>query len=357
MPIKKIHIVPAWHFRDNQGNELDAKLFDLLAGIHASGKLTAAAKSVGLSYRHSWNLLNKWAGFFGCELVSLQKGKGAELTPLGDKLLWAQQRVSARFEPQLESLASELNLEIQKAMADARPLLRLYAAHGFAVATLPKYAAQLQLDIQYRSGEEALAALARGACDIAGFHVPTEAISDAQIELYRRLLKPRAYKLIRFIRRQQGLIVHPDKVDGVDNLQALGTGALRFINRQQGGATRALFDELLRRADIASSAVNGYENEEFTHSAVAAYVASGMADAGFGVEHAANQFGMAFVPLASEDYFMVCHANSLASAACERFLTMLRSDDYRAEVEKLGGYTAKGCGELIAVEDAMPWFG
>lgn len=356
MATKKIHIAPAWHFRDEEGNELDAKLFELLAGVHDSGKLTEAAKVVGLSYRHSWNLLNKWTSFFGSELVSLHKGKGAQLTPLGDKLLWARQRVSARFEPQLESLASELNLEIQKAMADARPLLRLHAAHGFAVATLPKYAAQLQLDIQYRSGEEALGALARSHCDIAGFHVPTEAISKAQVDLYRRLLKPRAYKIIRFIRRQQGLIVHPNKVSSVNGLSELAENELRFINRQQGGATRALFDELLRRADIDIAAINGYENEEYTHSAVAAYVASGMADVGFGVAHAANQFGMAFVPLASEDYFMVCHNSSLASSACQRFLAMLRSDDYRTEVEQLGGYSADGCGELIGVEEAMPWF-
>jgi len=355
MHVRKIQIEPAWRFRDDEGNELDSKLFELLAAVHQGGKLTQAAKTVGLSYRHSWNLLNKWAEFFGCELVAMHKGRGASLTPLGEKLLWARERVSARFEPQLESLASELNLEIQQATADVRPVLRLHAAHGFAVATLPEHAGDLRLDIQYRSGEEALAALARGACDVAGFHVPTTDISATQRQTYSRLLKPRAYRVIRFIRRQQGLIVQPQKLAVVTDLQALAGGELRFINRQQGAATRALFDELLRRAELSPLQIQGYENEEFTHSAVAAYVASGMADVGFGVEHAANQFGMGFVPLASEDYFMVCHNSRLQTNACQRFLAVLRGEAYRSAVEKLGGYTADGCGELVTVEEAMPW--
>ncbi len=353
---RKIHIKPSWQFVDENGQTLDPQLFALLSGVHGERKLTAAAKLAGISYRHAWNLLNKWSAFFGVPLVKLEKGRGAELTELGQKLLWARQRVNARFEPQLEGLVSELNLAIQDALSDARPKLRLHAAHGYAVALLPDFAENFQLDLQYCSGEAALAALARGSCDVAGFHVPQSDMSEDLIEQYSRLLKPRAYKLIQFIGRQQGLILRAEHREDLEGLHDVARARLRFINRQTGTGTRALFDELLRKQGLSGRDIEGYENEEFTHSAVAAYVASGAADVGFGVEHSAVQFGLEFVPLARESYLMVCHQKTLATTACERFIALLRSSAYAEAVNALAGYNAEGCGELAHIEESLPWY-
>ena len=55
---------------------------------------------------------------------------------------------------------------------------------------------------------------------------------------------------------------------------------------------------------------------EFTHAAVAAYVASGMADASFGVEAAARQFGLDFIRLLTEDYFFVCRRRFWRPSRC-----------------------------------------
>lgn len=353
---RKIQIRPSWQFIDESGQTLDPQLFALLSGVHSDGKLTAAAKVAGISYRHAWNLLNKWSAFFGSPLVDLQKGRGASLTDLGEKLLWARQRVNARFEPQLESLASELNLAIQDALSDLRPRLRLHAAHGYAVALLPDFANNFQLDLQYCSGEAALAALGRGSCDVAGFHVPQGDMSEELIERYSKLLKPRAYKLIHFISRQQGLLLRPEHGSVIGGLKEVAGGGFKFINRQQGTGTRALLDELLRKQGLGGADIEGYENEEFTHSAVAAYVASGAADVGFGVEHAAAKFDLQFVPLARESYLMVCHQKTLGNAACERFLDLLRSEEYASSVNALEGYDARACGQVALIEDSLDWY-
>ena len=69
--MKRIRIEPAWSFTDEAGNRLDPQLFGLLQAIHRHGKLTFSAAEVGISYRHAWNLLNKWAEFFGAALVNL----------------------------------------------------------------------------------------------------------------------------------------------------------------------------------------------------------------------------------------------------------------------------------------------
>ena len=345
MPLnKRIHISPGWSFHDDAGNTLNPQLFPLLNGIKQTGKLTAATKLASISYRHGWNLLEQAAGFFGSKLVLLEKGRGATLTPLGEKLLWAEQRVVARLQPQMENLASELNIEIHKEMADISPVLRLHASHGYAVALLPEFADSFQLDLQYKTATEALAALHRNACDVAGIHIPAEIRIEALLERYRLHLGNRKYKVIRFITRQQGLMVaasNPKSIGGITDLASKG---VKFINRQRDSGTRALLDRLLGDQRIGASEVEGYQEEEFTHTAVAAFVAAGMADAGFGVEAAASQFGLDFIPITTEHYLMICHERSLEQAAMIEFLKQLSSPAFHAKVAELPGYSAEKCG-------------
>src|SRR5262249_49287932 len=148
----KITIRPSWTFISESGEKVDPQLFELLAAIHDQGKLTLAAKQVRLSYRYSWSLLGKWEKFFGGPLVRMERGRGAKLTPLGEKLLWAEQRSDANLFPQLENIASELNLEISHALQSARPVIHLHASHGYAVEKLPGLLAQhghATVDLQY----------------------------------------------------------------------------------------------------------------------------------------------------------------------------------------------------------------
>lgn len=352
--MKRIRITPAWYFSDEAGNQLDPKLFALLEAVHRHGKLTRAAETVGVSYRHAWNLLNKWGEFFGIALVELERGRGARLSPLGEKLLWAEQRVIARLGPQLESLGSELNLAIQQTLEGVKPVLRLHASHGYAVELLPGHLDELRLDLQYCSPREALAALHRGACDLAGFHLPHGEVGRRVSREYRDLLKPRSYRVLRFITRRQGLMVAPGNPLGIAGLADLAGSGARFINRQAASGTRALLDGLLEDAGPAAKRIRGYELEEYTHSAVAAYVAAGMADAGFGVEAAARRFGLDFVPLAREDYLLVCHRRSLAEPKLETLRRVLAGEAFREAVAALPGYTPDRCGEVEGVEALLP---
>ncbi len=353
MTIRRIHISPTWSFHDDLGNTLDPQLFILLNGINQTGKLTAATKLADISYRHAWNLINNAGDFFGSKLAILEKGRGAQLTPLGEQLVWAEQRVAARLKPQMENLASELNIEIHRQMADSTPLLRLHASHGYAVSLLPDFANSFQLDLQYKSANEALASLNRNACDIAGIHIPAEIHIKPLLDNYNRYLKPRAHKVIRFITRQQGLMIQTNNPKAIESLDDLVRTDVKFINRQKDSGTRALLDKLLSDKHIATTAINGYEEQEFTHSAVAAFVAAGMADAGFGVEAAARQFGLGFIPMTTEHYLMICHEKALKRAATLAFLQMIRSDEFQQKVETLAGYSAQDCGNIELLGEGL----
>jgi molybdate-binding protein len=92
---------------------------------------------------------------------------------------------------------------------------------------------------------------------------------------------------------------------------------------------------------------------EFTHAAVAAYVASGMADASFGVEAAARQFDLDFVRLVTEDYFFVCRTETLENEAVKRVVEIMRSAEFHKAVADLPGYTARDAGVVKTLRDAF----
>lgn len=345
--MKKLHITPAWVFRSDDNHLFDVQMFDLLRHIHEHQKLTVAAKQTGISYRHAWNLLNRWQAFFGLPLVHMQKGQGTRLSALGETLLWGEQRLQARLGPQTESMASELNMELQQLLEGVHPVLRVHASHGYAVALLATFGEELELNLQYCNPEEALLALNRGDCDIAGFHLPTDPVFARHIlAKHQHLLDSDGHSVIRFITRQQGLMMRPESRDSLKSLADLTRPNVRFINRQRASGTRDLLNLLLERDGIAGHAIAGFEREEYTHTAVAAYVASGMADAGFGVEAAARQFGLAFTPLASEHYLLICQQERLQDEKIQRLLTLLRSPHFIDSLQTLPGYRPDRCGTV-----------
>jgi len=358
--VSKILIKPSWTFSSESGETLDPQLFRLLRAIHEAGKLTVAAQQARLSYRYAWDLLSKWGQFFGTPLVKMERGRGAALTQLGEKLVWAEQRSGASLFPQLENIASELNLEISRALKESATLLRIHASYGYAVEKLPTLMREhghAEVDLQYMASVAALASLARGDCDLAGFHVPLGDLGLTLWEHYEKYLRPRQQRIIRLVIRTQGLIVPRGNPRNVTSLQDLRQPGARFANRQLGSGTRILLDGLLQRQGIDSRAIQGYDSGEFTHAAVAAFVASGMADIAFGIEPAARQFKLDFVPMVQERYMLACLKDSLRLPAVRELLSLLQRPGFAQLLGAVPGYAPDDPGEVVALKDVFPWIG
>jgi molybdate-binding protein len=107
----------------------------------------------------------------------------------------------------------------------------------------------------------------------------------------------------------------------------------------------------LNRIDEAK--INGAQQMEFTHAAVAAYVASGMADAAFGVEAAARQFGLDFVRLLTEDYFFVCRRAFLETQPMRRVLDIMKGQAFHDAIAQLPGYVAADPGTVSTVREFL----
>ncbi len=352
----RVEIAPQWRFRRDDSAASMLVLLDFLNEIRESGKITAAAAQAHLSYRHAWNLIESWGAFFDMPLVERRRGKGTQLTQLGEKLVWAGQRLQARLGPQLQNLSQELETEINQLLQQATNTLRIHASHGFAVSKLREILdreTDVTFDLRYVGNPASLVSLAHDGCDLAGMHLPQGALRKQNIAATRGLIIPSEHRVIGFVTREMGLIVKKGNPLQIYNLERLTDPAIRFVNRDPNSGSRLLFDQLLAQHGHDPHQINGYEQSEFTHAAVAAYVASDMADAAFGVEAAARQFDLDFVRLVTEDYFFVCRAETLEQEVVRRLLEVMRSAEFREAIRQLPGYMAKDLGEVRTIRETF----
>lgn len=314
----------AWLAGKGFPRERGRALVRLLDALARSASLRDAARGAGLSYRSAWGLLGDAAQLFGAPLAEMRRGRPARLSHLGRSVLAADERVRAALGAEFERLRAEIPPLLAEALPGARPRLTIHASHDLALEPLRTLCASaLELEIVVRGADESLAALARGECDLAGFHVadalPRAAAAAAALG---RWLDPRKHTLIHFVTRQQGLIARPGS--RIRSLHDLARPGVRFINRH-------------------------------VDTSVAAAVADGRADAGFGLRAEATRFKLAFVPLAVERYFFACAKSALRARAPKALLEMLHGAAFSAAVARLPGYDTSRSGQLEALDAALTW--
>jgi molybdate transport repressor ModE-like protein len=351
-----IEIETVWRFHKEGSPQSVVMMLGVLNEIRKTGKITSAANDAHLSYRHVWNLIEQWSKFFGVRLVETQRGKGSKLTAFGEKLVWAGERMQARLGPQLENLAQELATEIKPFLQQRPSVIRVHASHGFAVSKLRELLDRepgIGVDLRYVSNQHSLVSLAEGACDLSGVHLPRGELRAQGIKACKEWLDPRQDRVISFVTREMGLMVKRGNPLKIGSLRDVADRKVRFVNRDHDSGTRLLFDQLLAAHAIDEARINGAQQIEFTHAAVAAYVASGMADVSFGVEAAARQFGLDFIRLLTEDYFFVCRQAFLETEPMRRVLDIMKGNEFHKAVATLPGYEASNTGAVHTVKEFL----
>jgi molybdate transport repressor ModE-like protein len=352
----QIEIEPVWRFRKDGDPRSIRIMLSLLNEIRVTGKIGHAAEREGMSYRHVWNLIEEWSAFFERPLVERKQGRGTSLTPFGARLVWAGQRLQARLGPQLQNLSQELETEISQFLPHSPDVIRVHASHGFAVSKLRELLsreANLRLDLRYVSNQNSLVSLAHEGCDLAGMHLPQGELRKGSIDAIRSWLSPSTHRVIGFVTREMGLMVKRGNPLRISSIGHLTDPKVRFVNRDPESGTRLLFDQMLLQHQIAGSQISGYEQVEFTHAAVAAYVASDMADASFGVEAAARQFDLDFMRLATEDYFFVCRKELLKLASMKRVIAIMQGNEFQRAISQLPGYRSRDAGVVKTVRELI----
>lgn len=361
MKTRGIHLQYSFQPQGQRGADLQNPLFDLLSALHEHGSIQHAAKAMGASYRHVWGALKHWQEVLGEPLVTWSQGQPARLTPFAERLLWAETRARTRLTPHIEALRAELERVLAEAFDGSQHVLTIYASHDLALPRLRELASseqRLHIELKFAGSVDALRALAEGRCLVAGFHVPPiETAAPLFAQALKPLLKPGQHKLIGCTRRTQGLMVAKGNPLGLRCLADLAGHPARFVNRQSGSATRLLTDHLLQQQGVPADAISTYfEPPEDSHLAVAAAIASGVGDVGMGIEAAAQAFGLDFIPLVAEDYFLVCLKDALEHPAVLKLRDQLQSPHWYRALQGLPGYQPFESGEVLSLIRALPWW-
>jgi putative molybdopterin biosynthesis protein len=177
-----------------------------------------------------------------------------------------------------------------------------------------------------------VAALSRGECDLAPVH-----LVDPTTGIYNKHLLAPGLSLVPGWRRMQGFVFRPGdtRFDGLSAAAALKAAladpAVLMVNRNAGSGTRVLVDSLLGSARPA-----GYANQPRSHNAVAAAIAQNRADWGVAIEPVAQMYGLAFLPIAPEEYDFLLRDARRDRPAVEAFVEVLRDEATRARIRALG---------------------
>lgn len=215
-------------------------------------------------------------------------------------------------------------------------------------------------DLIYKSGDPAVSlssvhagsmggilAIRRHEAQIAGIHLLDETSGAYNIAYVKRYFPRGEAMLVEGVRRQQGLLVMPGNPLKIRDLSDIADRGLRFVNRQKGAGTRLLLDHQLAMSGISPDRISGYTREEYTHTGVAAQIASGTADAGMGILSAARIAALDFLPVAEECYDFLIDTSAWESPKVQRFIGVLQSDAFRQRLARLGGYRLELPGRVI----------
>lgn len=193
-----------------------------------------------------------------------------------------------------------------------------------------------------------LVALRRGEAHLAGSHLLDPDSGEYNLPYLKRYLPDTPVVVVTLVGREQGLMVKPGNPTGVRTLADLPHSGVRFVNRQRGAGTRMLFDFELSKLGFQPASITGYEFEEYTHLAVAAAVASDLADVGLGIPAAARALGLDFLPLFHERYDLIIPKAHYTSDKLKPVLDILHDDHFRQAVAALPGYDVRLMGHVVA---------
>src|SRR5215211_5548953 len=181
---------------------------------------------------------------------------------------------------------------------------------------LQRYVTLLSMPVGSLDG---LVNLRQRLCQISGSHL-LDASGQYNTPFVRHLFPDREVDIFTLAHRTQGLMLASGNPKDLKKVSDIAKPNLRFVNRNAGSGTRLWFDAELRKLKIPADRVNGYDTVVKTHTEAASLIAANEADASLGLQAAAHQYGLDFIPLFEERYDFVLPRENEASS-CHYWIT------------------------------------
>lgn len=228
-----------------------------------------------------------------------------------------------------------------------KPAVIFSGSHDLAlegiVEHLEKYFSLLSIPVGSLDG---LVHLRQGLCQISGSHLLGEG-GKYNTPFVHTLFPDREMEVITLAYRTQGLILAKGNPKQIKNISDLLNPKVRFVNRNTGSGTRLWFDSELQKLRIPADKVNGYDTVVKTHSDAATLISLNKADVSLGLQAAAHQHELDFIPLFEERYDLVLPREN--ETMLFPLLEYIQTLDFRNSLALLTGYNTAHSGEQIPV--------
>lgn len=193
---------------------------------------------------------------------------------------------------------------------------------------------------------DGLSRFARDEAVAAGLHVPDPEDGEDNVAAVRDSQLGREPVLIEWARRRQGLMVAPGNPLAIHGLEDLVSTGARLIERQPGAGSRLRLDRLLEQAGIERTALTVLDEPAVNENDVAREVHAGHADTGMGIEAAAREAGLDFLPLADERFDLVVGRRDYFEGPFQKLLALARTERFAERAATLGGYDLGATGTV-----------
>ncbi|MGV8980171.1 substrate-binding domain-containing protein [Clostridium sp.] len=201
----------------------------------------------------------------------------------------------------------------------------------------------------YTGSYNGLYAIYNDKVQITATHLWDGETGEYNVPYVKRMLPGIPAIIVHLANRMQGIYVAKGNPKGIKGLEDLKQPGITIINREKGSGTRILLDEYFKKLSISAHSVVGYERECFSHLAVASTVARGEADFGIGNEKTSQQVKeIDFIPLQTESYELVIKKEDVQKPYFQAVLQIIRSEEFKLELQGIGGYDLKNLGEITA---------
>ena len=226
-----------------------------------------------------------------------------------------------------------------------KPAVIFSGSHDLALENvseqLAKYVNLLSLPVGSLDG---LVNLRQGLCHISGSHLLDES-GEYNTPFVKRLFPDRNVEIVTLAYRTQGLIIASGNPKGIKNIADIARPSVRFVNRNPGSGTRLWLDAELRKQKIPVEKISGYEDQVKTHSEAANLVIQNKVDVSLGLQAAAYQNGLDFIPLFEERYDLVLPREQEENL--NPLLEYIQTVNFREMLALLTGYNTSHSGEIV----------
>jgi len=251
------------------------------------------------------------------------------------------------------SAGSAVNVKLLRPLSDIKNTLLITGSHDPLIDEASDFMRKKYfktfISSVHAGSLSGIIALKNRETHLAGIHLLDESNGTYNTNWIRTYIPGEKIILIKAFKRTQGLIVKKGNPLNIKGIESLTDPEVRYVNRQRGAGTRILFDYLLKKNNINTESIYGYQREEFTHLSTAVQIAMDKADAGLGIYSAAKLYGLDFIPLIEEEYDFAVNYEFYDNILFKNFIGIISSPEFGARLSELGGYSFYKSQEFITV--------